>query len=155
MFNYGNSECHLGQWWLGFWPITAQPLLPCPFSLARNNIWPPVPLEVSRNATSISPRQGLITVLGSEPPLALSKNTAIDLMCRALSYNTISSLTAAVPSEHVRPGKGGAPWDTFGRRDSDILSTRKSQRLKDQSEKPQRGRRLIGQEKHRGGEKMQ
>lgn len=94
-------------------------------------------------------------MLGPEPPLALSKNTLIDLMRRVPSYNTNSSLTAAVPSEHVRPGKGCALRDTFGRRDSDFLSTRKSQRLKDQSEKPQRGRRLIEQEKHRGGKKMQ
>lgn len=90
------------------------------------------------------PQKGLITVLGCEPPLALSKNTPIDLMRRVLS---------AVPSKHVCPGKGCELRDTFGRRDSDFLSTRKSPRLKDQSEKPHRGRRLIEQEKHRRGEK--
>lgn len=131
--------------------ITAQPLLQCPLFFSQAKIWLLIPLEVCGNATSISPRRALSQCSDVNLLWLLSKNTPIDRMRRLLSYNTNSSQTAAVPSQHVRPGTGCELRDTFGRRDSDFLDTRKCPRFKDQSEKPHRGRRLIEQEKPGGG----
>lgn len=50
--------------------------------------------------------------------------------------------------KHVPPGTGCVQGLTLCRGEADLLSTRRSQELKDQREKPQSGRRLVEQEKH-------
>lgn len=149
LFMYDNFECYdCGCLTLA---ITVQPLWQCPLFLNKANIWLLIPVGLQK-CYQHQPQKGLITVFGCEPPLALSENTPIDLMRRVVSCNTNSSqkqLQCPVnTSVQVKDASCGTPSAT----ETHFPGSGKSPRLKDQSEKLHRGRRLIEQEKHRGRE---